>query len=105
METSLAEKISLDEETKESETTATESLNTSSVSAESNDTEVYSEEDMKKADEYKGQGNEFFKCKQIITHIYIKREILRRLSICTQKPFSAKCLRNRRLCITPTELL
>ena len=70
METSLAEKISLDEETKESETTATESLNTSSVSAESNDTEVYSEEDMKKADEYKGQGNEFFKCKHI-THSYI----------------------------------
>jgi hypothetical protein len=71
METSLAEKISLDEETKESETTATESLNTSSVSAESNDNEVYSEEDMKKADEYKGQGNEFFKCKYLITHSYI----------------------------------
>jgi serine/threonine-protein phosphatase 5 len=64
MEKSLAEKISLDEETKDSETTATESLNTSSVSAESNDTEIYSEEDIKKADEYKGQGNEFFKCKQ-----------------------------------------
>ena len=64
MEASLAEKISLDEEVKDSETTATESLNTSSVSAESNDTEIYSEEDIKKAEEYKGQGNEFFKCKR-----------------------------------------
>jgi len=73
METTLAEKISLDEETKDSETTATESLNTSSVSAESNDTEIYSEEDIKKSDEYKGQGNEFFKCKQrllSLTYIY-----------------------------------
>lgn len=65
MEASLAEKISLDEETKDSETTATESLNTSTVSAESNDTEVYSEEEIKKAEEYKGQGNEFFKCKRL----------------------------------------
>ena len=64
MEASLAEKISLDEEVKDSETTTTESLNTSSVSAESNDTEIYSEEDIKKAEEYKGQGNEFFKCKR-----------------------------------------
>ena len=72
METSLAEKISLEEETKDSETTATESLNTSSVSAESNDTEIYSEEEIKKADEYKGQGNEFFKCKHpILSLTYI----------------------------------
>ncbi len=69
METSLAEKISLEEETKDSETTATESLNTSSVSAESNDTEIYSEEDIKKADEYKGQGNEFFKCKHHLSSL------------------------------------
>lgn len=63
MEKSLAEKISLDEETKDSETTATESLNTSTVSAESNDNETYTEEDIKKAEEFKGMGNEFFKCK------------------------------------------
>lgn len=54
MEKSLAEKISLEEENKDSETTATESLNTSTISAESNDNETYSEEDIKKADEYKG---------------------------------------------------
>ena len=53
MEKSLAEKISLDEETKESDTTATESLNTSTVSADSADNETYSEDDIKKAEEYK----------------------------------------------------
>jgi hypothetical protein len=87
METSLAEKISLDEETKESETTATESLNTSSVSVESNDTEVYSEEDMKKADEYKGQGNEFFKCKYLITHIYIEGNFEKALDMYSEAIF------------------
>jgi len=69
MEKSLAEKISLDEEIKttgDAETTATESLNTSTVSAESSESPSdFSEEDIKKAEEYKTQGNEFFKCKRI----------------------------------------
>ena len=65
MEKSLAEKISLldSEENKDNETTATESLNTSGISGDSGDHEIYSEEDIKKAEEYKSQGNEFFKCK------------------------------------------
>lgn len=54
MEQSLAEKISLDEEVKDSETTATESLNTSTVSAESNENETFTEEDIKRAEEFKG---------------------------------------------------
>ena len=72
MEKSLAEKISLDEETKESDTTATESLNTSTVSADSVDNETYSEDDIKKAEEYKSQGNDFFKCNsyQNLSNLY-----------------------------------
>lgn len=69
MEKSLAEKISLDEENKtgDAETTATESLNTSIMSDDSKEnvesSNDFSEDEIKKAEEYKTQGNEFFKCK------------------------------------------
>ena len=55
----------------DSETTATESLNTSGISSTDSieDTTEYSEEDIKKAEEYKTKGNDFFKCKQQRSHL------------------------------------
>lgn len=52
-------------ETKHEDTTTDSSsqLNTTNSSIE--DVEDYTEEDMKKAEEYKTQGNEYFKCKHI----------------------------------------
>jgi hypothetical protein len=54
----------------DSETTATESLNTSGISSTDSieDGNDFTEEDMKKAEEYKSKGNDFFKCKQEISH-------------------------------------
>ncbi len=48
----------------DAETTATESLNTSGISSNDSieDASDFTEEDMKKAEEYKGKGNDFFKC-------------------------------------------
>ncbi len=49
----------------DAETTATESLNTSGISSTDSveDPADFTEEDMKKAEEYKTKGNDFFKCK------------------------------------------
>lgn len=49
----------------DAETTATESLNTSGISSTDSveDITEFTEEDMKKAEEYKSKGNDFFKCK------------------------------------------
>ena len=54
----------------EEETTATESLNTSGISSTDSldDEKDFTEEDLKKAEEYKAKGNDFFKCKQKISH-------------------------------------
>lgn len=63
MEAAKDEKVTLNDA---EDTTATESLNTSGISsgAESvEDTADFSEEDAKKAEEYKTKGNEFFKGK------------------------------------------
>ena len=49
----------------DAETTATESLNTSGISSTDSveDPAEFTEEDTKKAEEYKTKGNDFFKCK------------------------------------------
>ena len=53
----------------DSETTATESLNTSGISrTDSIEDTDFTEEDIKKAEEYKTKGNDFFKCKHEISH-------------------------------------
>ena len=53
------------------DTTATESLNTSGISSTDSleDPAEYSEEDIKKAEEYKAKGNDFFKCKKLHNRI------------------------------------
>ena len=63
MEAAKDEKVTLNDA---EDTTATESLNTSGISSGADsveDTADFTEEDAKKAEEYKTKGNDFFKCK------------------------------------------
>ncbi len=57
--------LDMDKLAVESDTTANESLNTSSLSSEAGveDPSEFSEEEIKKAEEYKSKGNDYFKCK------------------------------------------
>jgi hypothetical protein len=63
MEAAKDEKVTLNES---EDTTATESLNTSGISSGADSVEDaadFTEEEAKKAEEYKTKGNDFFKCK------------------------------------------
>ena len=65
MESTAKEHITSDSATDATTTGATESLNTSGISINSDELEPseFTEEESKRAEEYKTQGNEFFKCK------------------------------------------